>query len=80
MEIAKVLQQKDPVVLRSAREVFKRIPHMDWDTSNDYIYAKSDGAFTRSGGAFRKGAMKAFLDEKKLKPGLQTFQKDEEQD
>ena len=75
-ELAKVLLEKDPVVLRSAKEVFKRVRYMDWDTANDYIYAKSDGSMFRSGGEFREGAMKAFLDDKKLRPGLETYKKD----
>ena len=77
VELAKELMKKDPVVLRSAKEVFKRIGPMDWDTANDYIYAKSDGAILRSGGEFRSGAMKAFLDDKKLKPGLDTYNKED---
>ncbi|MDT8397977.1 MAG: p-hydroxycinnamoyl CoA hydratase/lyase [Pseudomonadales bacterium] len=75
-ELATVLMQKDPVVLRSAKEVFKRVRYMDWETANDYIYAKSDGSQHRSGGEFRQGAMKAFLDDKKLRPGLETFKKE----
>ena len=76
--LAKELMKKDPVVLRSAKEVFKRVMYMDWETANDYIYAKSDGALYRSGGEFRSGAMKAFLDEKKLKPGLDTYKKEKQ--
>jgi len=75
-ELAKVLMGKDPVVLRAAKEVFKRVRYMDWETANDYIYSKSDAAFARSGGEFRGGAMTAFLDEKKFKPGLATYNKD----
>jgi trans-feruloyl-CoA hydratase/vanillin synthase len=75
-ELAKVLLAKDPIVLRAAKEVFKRVRYMDMETSNDYIYAKGDASQLRSGGNFRSGAMKAFLDDKKLKPGLDTFKKD----
>ncbi len=75
--IAKVLLAKDPVVLRAAKEVFKRVRYMDWETSNDYIYAKGDASQHRSGGDFRTGAMKAFLDDKKLKPGLDTYKKED---
>jgi trans-feruloyl-CoA hydratase/vanillin synthase len=75
-ELAKVLLEKDPIVLRAAKEVFKRVRYMDWETANDYIYAKGDGSQLRSGGEFRSGAMKAFLDDKKLKPGLDTYKKD----
>jgi feruloyl-CoA hydratase/lyase len=74
-ELAKVLMAKDPVVLRAAKEVFKRVRFMDWETANDYIYAKLDGANLRSGAHFRQGAMHAFLDEKTLKPGLATYQR-----
>ena len=76
VELAKVLMSKDQVVLRAAKEVFKRVRYMDWETANDYIYAKSDGSMQRSGGEFRSGAMKAFLDDKKLKPGLDTYKQD----
>jgi trans-feruloyl-CoA hydratase/vanillin synthase len=74
--LAQELMKKDPVVLRSAKEVFKRVRYMDYETANDYIYAKSDGSLHRSGGEFRSGAMKAFLDDKKLKPGLDTYDKE----
>ncbi|MCP5146445.1 MAG: p-hydroxycinnamoyl CoA hydratase/lyase [Gammaproteobacteria bacterium] len=72
-ELAKTLMGKDAVTLHAAKEVAKRVMSMDWDTANDYIYAKVDEAIFQSGGHFRKGAMKAFLDDKKLKPGLQTY-------
>ena len=73
-EIAGVLLKKDPIVLRSAKEVYKRVGNLDWDTANDYIYAKLDGSLHQSGGQFRKGALRAFLDDKVLKPGIQTYQ------
>ena len=79
-ELAEVLLGKDPVVLRSAKELLKRVRYLDWETANDYIYAKSDGALYRSGGEFRQGAMKAFLDDKTLRPGLETFKKDDDQE
>ncbi len=77
VELAKELMKKDPVVLRAAKEVFKRVRYMDYETANDYIYAKSDGSLYRSGAGFRSGAMKAFLDDKKLKPGLDTYKEDD---
>jgi len=76
VELAKELMKKDPVVLRAAKEVFKRVRYMDYETANDYIYAKSDGSLYRSGAALRSGAMKACLDDKKLKPGLDTYKED----
>jgi trans-feruloyl-CoA hydratase/vanillin synthase len=79
VEIARVLMEKDPVVLRCAKDVFKRVRYMDLETANDYIYAKGDASLYRGGGSFRKGAMKAFLDDKKLKPGLDTYREDGQQ-
>jgi len=75
VELAREIMKKDPIVLRAAKEVYKRVRYMDYETANDYIYAKSDGSQHRSGGEFRSGAMKAFLDDKKLKPGLDTYDK-----
>jgi trans-feruloyl-CoA hydratase/vanillin synthase len=72
--IAATLLEKDPVVLRHAKEVYKRVGNLDWDTANDYIYGKLDAALYHSGGEFRTGAMKAFLDDKVLKPGIETYQ------
>ena len=43
----------------------------DWD-----IIMSHNAPFARSGGEFRGGAMTAFLDEKKFKPGLATYNKD----
>lgn len=74
--LAKTLMEKDPVVLRCAKEVFKRVRYMDMETANDYIYAKGDASMRRGGGNFRLGAMKAFLDDKQLKPGLDTYRGD----
>ena len=74
--VAKVLLGKDPDSMRAARETFKRVNAMDWDSANDYIYAKLDAALHKSGGNFRKGAMTAFLDDKTLRPGLQTYSPD----
>ncbi len=71
--LAKVLMGKDPEAMRAARDTFKRVKDMDWEMANDYIYAKLDSAIFKSGGNFRKGAMKAFLDDKKMRPGLETY-------
>jgi trans-feruloyl-CoA hydratase/vanillin synthase len=71
--LAQVLLGKDPEIMRAARETFKRVDDMDWETANDYIYAKLDSAIFKSGGGFRKGAMKAFLDDKTIRPGLDTY-------
>jgi trans-feruloyl-CoA hydratase/vanillin synthase len=73
-ELARVLLAKNPTTLRCAKEVYKRITHMDWDTANDYIYAKVAEAMFKGGNVNRKNAMKGFLEEKSYRPGLETYQ------
>ena len=48
----------------------KRVRTMDWETSADYLYAKMAEALQFGAAENRSSAMKAFLDEKKFKPGL----------
>jgi len=71
--LAAVLLQKNQTVLRGAKIATKRCRSMDWDTSADYLYAKVAEALHLGGGANREQAMKGFLDEKKYRPGLETF-------
>ena len=72
-QLAMVLLQKNPTVLRGAKIATKRCRSMDWDTSADYLYAKVGEALHLGGAANREQAMKGFLDEKKYRPGLETF-------
>lgn len=71
--LAMVLLQKNQTVLRGAKIATKRCRGMDWDTSADYLYAKVGEALHLGGAANREQAMKGFLDEKKYRPGLETF-------
>jgi trans-feruloyl-CoA hydratase/vanillin synthase len=72
-ELAKILLEKNDTTLRGVKVTVKRIATMDWDTSADYLYAKISEAIHMGGANNRKGAMKAFLDDKKFKPGVQNF-------
>jgi trans-feruloyl-CoA hydratase/vanillin synthase len=71
--LARVLLEKNQTVLRGAKIAMKRCRSMDWDTSADYLYAKVAEALHLSGGDHRKQAMKGFLDDKKFRPGLESF-------
>jgi trans-feruloyl-CoA hydratase/vanillin synthase len=71
--LAMVLLQKNQTVLRGAKIATKRCRGMDWDTSADYLYAKVGEALHLGGAANREQAMRGFLDEKKYRPGLETF-------
>jgi feruloyl-CoA hydratase/lyase len=72
-EVAKTLLEKNQTVLRGAKLAMKRTKYMDWDVSADYLYAKMAEALYLGGSDNRTNAMKAFLDDKSFKPGVEHF-------
>ncbi|MEX2524013.1 MAG: p-hydroxycinnamoyl CoA hydratase/lyase [Gammaproteobacteria bacterium] len=73
-KLAMTLLEKNPQVLRNAKLAAKRVRDMDWDMSADYLYAKmGEALFFGEAAENRKGAMKAFLDDKQYKPGLEHY-------
>lgn len=67
------LAAKSPVILRAAKHGFKRSRELTWDQNEDYLYAKLDQALSRDPENSRAQGLKQFLDEKSLKPGLQSY-------
>ncbi len=76
-ELAMTLLEKNQTVLRGAKLAMKRVRYMDWEVSADYLYAKMAEALHLGGADNRKDAMKAFLDDKTFKPGIQHFKKED---
>lgn len=72
-ELAKTLLEKNQTVLRGAKIAMKRMRYMDWEVSADYLYAKMAEALHLGGAGNRENAMKAFLDDKTFKPGVENF-------
>ncbi len=72
-ELADKLLAKAPVVLRIAKNGFKRCRELTWEQSEDYLYAKVDQSNYRDPEKGRAQGLKQFLDDKTIKPGLQTF-------
>jgi trans-feruloyl-CoA hydratase/vanillin synthase len=72
-KIAQTLLEKNQTVLRGIKIAMKRVKYMEWDVSADYLYAKMGEALYFGASENRQNAMKAFLDEKKFKPGIQHF-------
>jgi trans-feruloyl-CoA hydratase/vanillin synthase len=72
-KLARILLEKNQTVLRGAKLAMKRTKYMDWEVSADYLYAKMAEALYLGGADNRKNAMKAFLDDKTYKPGLENF-------
>jgi len=71
--LAKQLLEKNQTVLRGAKIAMKRMRHMDWEVSADYLYAKMAEALHLGGAGNRENAMKAFLDDKTFKPGVEHY-------
>jgi trans-feruloyl-CoA hydratase/vanillin synthase len=73
--LAAKLLNKNPVVLRNAKHGFKRSRELTWEQNEDYLYAKLDQANHRDPEGGREQGLKQFLDDKSIKPGLQTYKR-----
>jgi trans-feruloyl-CoA hydratase/vanillin synthase len=73
VELARELLAKSPTALTAAKHGFRNCTTMDWDLAEDYLYAKLEQSqfLDRDGG--REEALRQFLDEKKIRPGLETY-------
>ena len=74
-QLARELLQKNPVVLRAAKLGFKHAQTMDWDTAEDYLYAKLEQSQFLDKEHGREQGLTQFLDEKRIRPGLQTYER-----
>jgi trans-feruloyl-CoA hydratase/vanillin synthase len=73
--LAQKLAAKNPVVIRAAKHGFKRSRELTWEQCEDYLYAKLDQAQLRDPEHSREKGLKQFLDEKSIKPGLQSYRR-----
>ena len=73
--LARKLAEKNAVVLRTAKNGFKRCRELTWEQNEDYLYAKLDQALYRDPEKGREQGLKQFLDEKSIKPGLQSYKR-----
>jgi trans-feruloyl-CoA hydratase/vanillin synthase len=71
--LARELLTKNPTVLHAAKLGFKHCRDMSWEVAEDYLYAKLEQSqfLDREGG--REQGLKQFLDDKTIRPGLQTY-------
>jgi trans-feruloyl-CoA hydratase/vanillin synthase len=75
ISLAHKLMEKNPVILRAAKHGFKRCRELTWEQSEDYLYAKVDQSQLRDPEHGREKGLKQFLDEKSIKPGLETYRR-----
>jgi trans-feruloyl-CoA hydratase/vanillin synthase len=74
-ELAKVLMEKNPTVLRTAKVAYKFTMDMTWEQAADYLTAKSDQAIQLDPERGREQGMSQFLDEKAYRPGLGAYKR-----
>jgi len=74
--LARELLEKNPVVLRAAKLGFKHAQTMSWDTAEDYLYAKLEQSQFLDKERGREAGLDQFLDEKSIRPGLQTYRRE----
>src|SRR6185437_5940357 len=74
--LARELLEKNPVVLRAAKLGFKHAQTMSWETAEDYLYAKLEQSQFLDATHGREQGLAQFLDEKSIRPGLETYRRD----
>lgn len=73
VKLANVLLQKNPVVLDAAKNGYKHAAEMGWEQALDYLYAKLEQSQFNDREGGRQEGLKQFLDDKQIRPGLQTY-------
>ncbi len=72
-ELAVHLAGMNQTVLESAKTGFKRARSMEWEVSEEYLYAKLDQSIANDPEHGREQGMRQFLDEKSFRPGLGPY-------
>jgi feruloyl-CoA hydratase/lyase len=67
--------EKNPQVLRAAKEVYKYCRDMDYAQAEDYMSAKGTALRATDPEKGREEGMKQFLDEKTYRPGLGNYKR-----
>jgi trans-feruloyl-CoA hydratase/vanillin synthase len=73
VKLANHLMEKNPQVLRAAKEVYKYCRTMDYAQAEDYMGAKGTALRLTDPEKGRETGMKQFLDEKTYRPGLGAY-------
>ena len=76
VKLAKKLMEKNPQVLRAAKEVYKYCRTMDYNQAEEYMSAKGTALRLTDPEKGRETGMKQFLDEKTYRPGLAAYNRE----
>jgi feruloyl-CoA hydratase/lyase len=74
--LAAKLIKKNPAVLRAAKTAYHHVRGMSWESSFEYLIAKSDQTKFRDPEKGDQKGMSQFIDEKRYRPGLDTYDRD----
>lgn len=77
VEIARVLLEKNPTVLRQARMAYKYVREMTWEESAEYLTAKADQTTFVDTEKGREKGLSQFLDSKTYRPGHGAYKREE---
>jgi len=75
-ELAKVLLSKPAVAMKASKDAVRRVKEMTYDNAEDYLVRAQEAANSFDNNA-RKDGIRLFIDEKKYKPGLGTYTKED---
>lgn len=75
VQLARVLLEKNPTVLRQARMAYKYVREMTWEESAEYLTAKSDQTTFVDKEHGREKGLAQFLDDKTYRPGLGNYER-----
>lgn len=78
-ELADVLLEKNPIALKAAKDAFKRVRDMHWESAEEYLVTKQDQLNQLDKTHGRQHGMKQFLDEKTYRPGLGAYDRSVEE-
>jgi trans-feruloyl-CoA hydratase/vanillin synthase len=74
-QVAKVLMEKNPTVLRTAKIAYRQAAEMTWEQGTDYLMAKHAQSSVEDPEDGRNAGMSQFLDEKTYRPGLGAYKR-----
>jgi trans-feruloyl-CoA hydratase/vanillin synthase len=77
VEIARVLLEKNPTVLRQARMAYKYVREMSWEESAEYLTAKADQTTFVDPEKGREKGLSQFLDTKTYRPGHGAYKRED---
>jgi trans-feruloyl-CoA hydratase/vanillin synthase len=77
VEIARVLLEKNPTVLRQARMAYKYVREMTWEESAEYLTAKADQTTFVDPEKGREKGLSQFLDSKTYRPGHGAYKRED---